>query len=307
MKKRCAFLVLLALVISLLLPHALSEVRWERDMYEHWHLDEEGKRIDVGAHRMDDIVCEICQSNIWMFDDGTCDITNYNEYEDIVRNSYYEADGMMMDDYVYVYSYDENGNKLNSFTYYFGVLIEEAEYGLDPFGDSVLKTMTGYNDDGSESVVLCDEYGNTISSKMTAEDGHVVFEETFEYTYGDDGFPIHTTQKTLFDDGSYFIFELDEMGNHLFETQVEGDGTVVYAYTHVYEYDDGGRMLSERVTENDRPVFETFYTYKGDDFWGYQSMTIDYFEDGSKTVCEMDEYGEIIKETNYNADGEIIS
>ncbi|MBQ1256751.1 MAG: hypothetical protein IIW08_00905 [Clostridia bacterium] len=307
MKKSRTFFIFLALIIFLLIPHALSEVQWERDMYEHWHLDETGRRIDVGAHRLDDIVCEICLSNVWMFEDGTCDITNYNEYEDIVRNSYYEADGMMLDDYVYIYSYDEDGNKLSSLTYYFGILIEEAEYGLDPFGDSVLKKTIGYNDDGSESVILCDEYGNTLSSTVTAEDGRVLFEESYEYTYGDDGFPIHTVQKSLFDDGSCFIFELDEMGNQLFETQIESDGTVVYAYTHTYEYDERGRMLSERVAENERPVFETFYTYESDDFWGYQSMTIDYFEDGSKTVCEMDEYGEIIKETHYNADGEIIS
>jgi hypothetical protein len=42
-------------------------------------------------------------------------------------------------------------------------------------------------------------------------------------------------------------------------------------------------------------VFETFYTYKSDDFWGYQSMTVDYFENGSKTVCELDEYGEKVR------------
>ncbi len=307
MKKRCVFFVFLALTLSLLASRALCESLWERDPYEHWHLDEAGNRIDIGGHQMNDIICEICFSEIWAYDDGTCDISNYNEYEDFIRYSHFEADGMLTDDYVYLYNYDDNGSMLNSFTYYFGLLIEEAEYAIDPFGESVLKQMIGYNDDGSESIMLCDEYGNTIVSRMMSADGQVVFEETYEYTYGDDGFPIHTLQKTVFDDGSYFIFELDEMGNHLFETQIDGDGTVIYAYTHTYDYDENGRILAEHVYENDRPVYENFYAYEGDDFWGYQSMTIDYFENGSKTVCELDENGEIIKETNYNSDGEVIS
>lgn len=307
MKKRAVFFALLMFAFMMLISCALSEPLWERDMREHWLVDENGARTEVGAHQLNDIFCEICASEIWMYEDGTCDITNYNEYEDIVRNSYYEADGMMTDDYVYVYSYDENGRKLHSFTYYFGILIEEAEYALDMYGDSILKKMTGYNDDGSESITLCDEHGNTVLSRMTTADGHVVFEETFEYTYGEDGFPIRTIQKTNFDDGSYFIFELDEMGNHLFETQVDSDGTVVYAYTHSYDYDDNGRMLAEHVYENSRPVFETFYRYEEGDFWGYQYMTIDYFEDGSKLVCELDEFSEIIHETTYNPEGEIIS
>lgn len=307
MKKRRLFFVLLMLAISLLLSSALSENMWERDQHEHWRLDETGSRIDVGAHKMNDIVCEICQSDIWLYDDGTCDINNYNEYDDLVRYSHYEADGMLMDDYVYLYNYDDSGRKQNSFTYYFGLLVEETEYSIDPFGDSVIKQMTGYNDDGSISVTLCDEYGNTLVSRMTDAAGQVIFEETYEYTYGDDGFPIHTLQKSVFDDGSYFIFELDEMGNHLFETQIDADGAIVYAYTHTYDYDENGRMLAEHVYENDKPVYETFYTYEGDDFWGYQSMTVDYFENGSKTVCELDENGEIIKETNYNSDGEVIS
>ena len=141
------------------------------------------------------------------------------------------------------------------------------------------------------------------------ENGNLVFEETFEYTYGDDGFPLRTIQSTRFDDGSTFRMESDEMGNRVFETQIDADGAVVYAFDYSYEYDENGRMLREIISEDGRITYETLYAYSDDpdDFWGYQCMTIDYFENGSKTVCELDEFGDIISETSYNADGNIIS
>ena len=197
--------------------------------------------------------------------------------------------------------------KLHSFTYYFNVLIEETEYAIDPFGFSVVKKMIGYNDDGSESSIECDEYGNTVLSRMTDADGKIVFEENFEYTYGEDGFPTHTIQTSRFDDGSIFRMEADAMGNRLFETQTDPDGSIVYAYEYAYEYDERGRMIRELISEDGRPSFESFYAYEDDGFWGYQYRTVDYFTDGSKTVCDLDEFGEIITETMYDAEGNVIS
>lgn len=309
MNKKLSFILFLTLALSLLISSALSETVWERDPKEHWIVDANGGRTQVGAHQMNDVVCEICQSDIWLYDDGTCDITNYNEYEDVTRNSYYDADGALLDDYVYVYNYDGNGKKLFSFTYYFGILIEESEYALDPTGESVMKKSVGYNDDGSESIIECDIYGNTILSRMTDAQGQVIFEETYEYTYADDGFPIHTIQSSRFEDGTSFYVESDEMGNRISETQIDPDGTVVYAYDYTYDYDDNGRMLRELVSQYGQPVFETYYAYTEDpyDFFGYQCMTIDYFEDGSKVVCELDEFGEILRETAYDAEGNIES
>ena len=310
MNKKSLFFILAALVIALFASFALcEETVWDRDINEHWILNEDEERTQVGAHKMNDILCEVCQSEIWLFEDGSCDISNYNEHDDLIRYSYYDETGACLDDYVYVYTYDEAGLKLVSSTYYFGLLVEESEYQVDPFGESVLLRTIGYNDDGSVSVNECDKYGNTVVSRMTDQAGIVIFEETYEYTYGEDGFPTHTLQVSRFDDGTVLKSETDAMGNRLFSTQIDPDGTVLYAYTYTYEYDEAGRMVRELVTEGERYVFESLYAYTGDvfDIWGYQYMTIDYMEDGSKTVCEIDEFGEIISETMYDAQGNIVS
>lgn len=309
MTKKTAAFILSSLIALLFVSFAMGETTWDRDLFEHWILNETDERTNVGAHQMNKDTCEICSSSFWVYDDGSAEIHTYNAYEDLTHYSYYESDGVLSDDYVYIYKYDDSGKKLASFTYYFGILTEESEYALDPFGNSIIIKSIGFNDDGSESVTLCDNYGNTILSSMTDENGNLVFEETFEYTYGDDGFPLRTIQSTRFDDGSTFRMESDEMGNRVFETQIDADGTVVYAFDYSYEYDENGRMLREIISEDGRVTYETMYAYSDDpdDFWGYQCMTIDYFENGSKTVCELDEFGDIISETSYNADGNIIS
>lgn len=309
MKKRIVFFVLFIVSIFLMSAFALSENMWERDPYMHWHEDENGMRTDEGAHVFDDIVCEVCQSNVWLYDDGMCDINNFNEFDELIRYSYFDAEGMLIDDYVYIYEYDENGNKLTSSTYYFETLVEVSEYALDPFGFTVQKSVCGFSDDGSESSYLCDEYGNIVSSKITDAEGNIIFSETYEYTYDDEGMPTYTIQKSIFDDGIVHYQESDGMGNKVIDAQYNPDGSVIYEYKYLYEYDEMGRMIKEVITEDGNPIFESHYAYSDDayDLWGYQCMTIDYYEDGSITVSDIDEYGEIIKETTYDAEGNIVS
>lgn len=309
MKKRISFCLLLLLAALFLSAFALSENAWERDPNMHWHEDENGVRTDEGAHALNDIMCEICQSCILVYDDGMCDVSNYNEYDELTRYSYYDADGGIIDDYVYVYEYDENGVKRSAATYYFDALVEVSEYGLDPFGFSVQKSVRGFNDDGTESAYLCDEYGNIVSAKVTNAEGEVIFDEAYTYTYDKEGMPVYTIQKSVFEDGSVFYLETDAMGNRVIEAQYNPDGSLVYEYKFLYEYDEHGRMTKEITTEDGAPIFESRYAYSSDpyDLWGYQCMTIDYFEDGSKIVSELDEFGDIIKETTYDADGSIAS
>ncbi len=308
MKKRISFCVLLLVSVFFMTALALSENAWERDPNMHWHEDENGVKTDEGAHVLDDVVCEICQSTIWLYDDGMCDINNFNEYDELTHYSYFDADGTLIDDYVYVYKYDENGNKLTSSAYYFETLVEESEYGLDPFGFTVQKSVTSYLDDGSISAYLCDEYGNIVSSRITDAEGNITIDETYEYTYNEEGMPLYTIQKIRFDDGIIAYRETDEMGNSIIEAQYNPDGSVIFEFKFLYEYDELGRMTKQTATEDDRPLYENHYAYEDRyDLWGYQIRSIEYLEDGSKIVYEFDEYGETISETTYDAEGNIVS
>lgn len=309
MSKKMISAVIILLSVILLSSPALSEGEWDRDAHEHWQTNEAGDRINAGTHRAEDGFCEICQSEIWLFEDGSCDINNYSSEGDLIRYSYYEADGTLESDYVYVFQYDENGNKAFSFTYLFGIMIEETEYRLDPVGESIVSKVTSYSDDGTVSVNIADQFGNIVSGTITDENGNVLFEQNFTYTYDSDGFPTYMVENSRFDDGTSFRMESDALGNRIFEAQYAPDGSVIYEYHFAYEYDEHGRMIHDTVLENGAPVFESFYAYSSDpyDFWGYQCRTIDHMEDGSTIVCDLNEMGEIIKETSYDANGNIIS
>lgn len=309
MKKRTWLLFLISAVIILLLNVSLAEEAWDRDEGEHWKINESGEKTSAGAHKVTDFVCEICQSNIWPYEDGTVDITNFNELGDMTRYSYYDETGALADDYVYAYTYDENGMKKTSMTYYFGILVEECTHGADPFGESITLTCISYSDDGSESSYLSDEYGNIVSSVFKDAAGNILYEETYAYTYDADGFPTYTIKRASHDDGTKFLTETDALGNPVVDIQYAPDGSIVYEYHYAYEFDEGGRMVREVMSEDGKPIFESRYAYTDDlyDFWGYQCMTIDYLEGGGKTVCELDEFGDILSETTYDKDGNIIS
>ena len=308
MKKKLLFLTILAVVAALSSVTALCcDLEWKRTPNEHWLVDEWGDKYSIGAHEMADIFCTVCQSEIWQYDDGSCDINNYDEHDELIHYSCFDEAGVLTDDYFYLYGYDENGLKANSFTYYFDTLIEEAVYGIDPFGESIILHCRTYNDDGSICTSVMDEYGNTVSSVTTDAAGVVLFEETYAYTYDSDGFPVYTIQNILFDDGTKFHLETNDRGNNIVEIQYDPDGSKLYEYHYAYEYDANGRLLHETVSEGDRSICENFYAYSDDifDLWGYQYMSVDYQEDGGKIVYEMDEYGEVIRETAYDADGNI--
>lgn len=308
MTRKTLILVLSAVILCLLASFAVGEELWDRDAKEHWHVNEAGERTDVGEHKLVEDECEVCKSAFWMYEDGMCDVSNYNEWGDMTRYSYYAADGSVLDDYKYIFQYDENGNRLSMTIYYFDTLIEVSEYGVNSNGETITKTILGYSADGSESAYLCDDYGNIVSCKITSADGRMIFEETYEYTYGENGFPVHTLQTSRFEDGTYVVVETDDMGNRLHETQYNADGTVVYNFTYEYQYDENDRLISEITLEDGKPVFENRYTYTDDeDFWGYQSTVIDYLEDGGKVVHELDEFGDTISVTTYDAQGNVVS
>lgn len=309
MNKKSLIVCILLFSLLLLTGFALCESEWDRDPYEHWPKNDAGERANASAHRLNDGICEICLSEIWFFDDGSCDVSNYNADGDMIRYSYFEADGMLTEDYEYIFKYGADGMKVSSSTYNFGILIEESEYGTDPNGESIISKSISYPGDGTKCTSISDQYGNVISAVITGEDGSVLFEQDYAYTYDNEGFPNYTIETSRFDDGTSFRLEIDALGNRVLEIQYAADGSIIYEYHYTYEYDEHGRMIHESILEDGAPVFESFYAYSADpyDFWGYQYRTIDHMEDGSKIVCELNEMGEIIKETAYDANGNVLS
>ena len=81
----------------------------------------------------------------------------------------------------------------------------------------------------------------------------------------------------------------DEEGNHV-STEKREKGELKQEI--IYEYDDEGNLASEKTYEGDRLIKEVQYAES--EYFFYEAKVITYNEDGSKTVEEYDENGELI-------------
>lgn len=77
------------------------------------------------------------------------------------------------------------------------------------------------------------------------------------------------------------------------ETLYTTDGTVEHAYTVTTEYNENDPLAATKKYADKTLVEENFYT--NIDGYGYCSKTIVYHKDGTQTVTEYDEFGEVIE------------
>lgn len=260
---------------------------WDRDAKEHWHVAENGEKADAAPHVMQDVFCEVCGSEIWLFDDGYADVSNYDEYGELVRSTSYDEQGVVNYDCAYAYGYDENGNKLWEKQYEQGVFVAEAVYALNAEGENWPVWSASYYDDGTSARNEYDAHGNVIKAYTYDADGAVTYESTSEYALNADGWYYEAKQVAVMD-GTVFTTEYNEYGDWTYVSIIEADGTVVSEGRFEYEYVDGVK-LSCKHYEADALTLESFYNE-----WGGLVKEIEYFEDGTTEVYEFDEEGNLV-------------
>ena len=144
--------VSMVLVVLLLVSSAFAEgaahthtpsAEWDRDLQQHWHACECGEKLDAEAHVIGEgqVQCEICGSEVWLYggEAGPGDICDYDEHGNIIRNTFYDENGEMVDDYRYLLQYDADGNRIHEEVYWNGQLVEAVEYALSKNGEILMK------------------------------------------------------------------------------------------------------------------------------------------------------------------------
>lgn len=314
MKKCMLFLLMLFFLTGTVLAeeHTHFFDQWDRDLQFHWRACACGEAADghKTPHNMPDgWMCKECGSEILLFDDGTGQVYNYNEDYDILRNTSYEADGRIVDDYRYVYERNENGQLIAQKTYWNGFLCEEYFYRTDAFGEAVPVYQLGYDTDGSTSRNDYDTWGNVVKNRMMDPAGNITFEEVTEYVYDDEGTILYTKALGKFTDGESFLRETNQYGDSVFSAAYDVEGYVIYSFRNEYKYDEEGNLLWSSTYNGDRLTEEIGYQMVQDEFgvFTFEHICTFYEEDGTKTVTEYNVDGEEVSVVRYDAQGVVLS
>lgn len=172
---------------------------WKADKTEHWHVTVSGNKADVGKHELVEDECTVC--GCMVIDTGeyvfiSIDNSNY----DTIFYAEYKGDSAEPDYFIETeYTYDEEMNILTHKSTNFGKQYEEGKYSYatyveDFFGEIISFTytycseLTKYNEDGSKILELYNEDERVIKSTTYDAAGAIIEENSFEYTYFDDGF-----------------------------------------------------------------------------------------------------------------------
>ena len=91
------------------------------------------------------------------------------------------------------------------------------------------------------------------------------------------------------------------------ETIYNADGSVSHIRRYEYELFDNGNWKRICVYQNDALLFDTEYIMDAENIWSRKSIMTEYLDDGTKIIFTFDEYEEIISQTHYDAEGNVIS
>jgi len=289
---------------------------WDRNAYEHWRACECGQVLQIEAHTMQDAMCSVCGSEIWIFEDGLANVSNYSGEGYTDRVSAYDADGTLLEDYRFERTPEGSDGWMYERIYGCGpvvntqeyCLLEEVLYRTEADGWNVMIHLISYYPDGTVAGRNeYDEYGNMVSSVSYDELGALVYEETWEYEYAD-GQIVSTMQCGRYAEGDWFVSRCNEYGDEVLYTCYDAAGVVIDELTCEYIYDEAGGKLQSICRSRGMLVRESFYSTAGDEdatvYW--LSSEVEYYDDGSKCVFEYDQDGWIIRSTEYDAQGRVV-
>lgn len=261
----------------------------------------------------------------------------FNESGNIVKGIVYNGDGSI--ETLTEYEYDENDQCTKCITHDAdGNAIESNESKYDSNGNCI--EWIKYDGDGNvtdSSLSEYDDNGNEIKETwlMTfdiGEDEPYVSTSVFEYEYDDNN---NQVKSTAYDeDGStvdiIWEYTYDSVGNQITETQYNADGSILsiekceynsenkiikesncyedgteYRMAE-YEYDSNGNKTKDMINYYSTGLSSLYeYEYDADN---RQIKSTSYKDGAIESVrhTEYDDYGNIIKRTEYGADGAMV-
>ena len=263
------------------------------------------------------------------YEDGSYQVDFYDENFNTLRTVYHDAVENTENDHRFTYS--EDGSLMTEVTYQDGTLVYEQEcrWNRETVCWEVIAERA-YGEDGSIAYTY-DDSGNTLSEIYYKPDGSADVEYAYENVYNLDGDLIlkrtftngmltmemeyiHSIEsdgstwsrsgKTTeyYGDGTYLIRDGDLENTWSSEITYAADGSVINELRYEYLYDENGNSIGSKGYENGRLTTEYAEildeTGKSTDL-----ITTNYYEDGTKTVCEFDSQMELVSETTYDANG----
>lgn len=230
-------------------------------------LYEDGQFVSSGEYEYDSEGMTFKKYETEQYEDGSKCVYEYNESGDSLGYVLYDEEGNVAESYRTEYVTDKNGNLTGERTYENDTLSQEIKYASGKNEEEEFlyaEEVAAYSEDGSKTVEKYDENGELISESSYDAEGKKLYEYDLEYFY-------------------------DEEGNHV-STEKREKGELKQEI--IYEYDDEGNLASEKTYEGDRLIKEVQYAES--EYFFYEAKVITYNEDGSKTVEEYDENGELI-------------
>lgn len=263
---------------------------WERDARSHWQLQADGSKTDAQAHDLDEesMLCTVCGTEVWLFDDGSAELTNYNEQGETVRSTSCDENGEVTSSVAFIYEYDEVGNKTREYQFENGVYVAQSGYALNEEGENQPLWSESYYDDNTWARNEYDAHGNCIKAYTYDENDAVTSEITSEYALNDDGWYYEAKSTTLME-GATFISEYNQYGDKTYTYICDAAQGVLFETRRTYEYKDGQAVYCKQY-EQDVLVMETFYDESGNTV-----KEIEHLEDGTVIVHEYDEDGNLIE------------
>ena len=266
------------------------------------------------------------------WEDGTSSVNEYDEDGNTLRSTSYDAEGNP--DYSYEYEYSPEAGWMREKAYEGDRLTSEQEFLMDEEGNQITIRYVYYNEDGSFSVSEYDERGKeTLEAYYDAEgkleseahyeneydaEGNLILRRTYEgdrlteemeFLFGADengSWSMSGKTTTYYEDGSKHVEDNDPEGAWATEITYDADGNVVEELRYEYEEDENGEFVGSKGYRDGR-LFQEVQTIQGADGETTGTIWIDYHEDGGRTVTEYDETFELVKETIYDAAGNVVS
>lgn len=305
---------------------------WVGDLKHHWQECECGEPVNKGAHALKDgAQCTVCRGEVIDWGDGSGQFMTCDDQGNTLLCIAYASDGSR--ELTQMYEYTGDG-RMRETEYMADVLTARREYATNAEGWQDLVSDIAYNEDGSFTVCQYDTHGNeTLEGSYTA-DGKAQSETRYENEYDADG--NRTLRRTFVDEvltqEMEFLFGTDEDGswsrsgktttyhedgsrtvedadyeNNLWSTQITyaADDSVTEELRYVYEYDRDGESIGSKGYRNGK-LFQEVKGIKNARGESVGITYIDYNEDGSKEVREYNDVFDLVKETSYDAAGNVV-
>lgn len=328
-------LLVLALALILMMAVAAAEHvcapsgQVRLDMTERWELCSCGEKLNVTTHDWQKVggdmaYCKVCYSEMFTQSDGRVRLVAMDEQSEPCYRCFLLPDGTVEMSEAYVNTYDADGNLSTRAVYENGVLTAEYGYTLDEYGYPEQNRSVIYQN-GMKTVPEEDDYGNQAYYAVYEGDT-LLFSERYENTYDEKGNVVYAkiysnevltreekratvyvenggyyTNMVLEEiwwwaDGGYDVSKNNEKGEKVETKCYNANGELLCTLTYMYEYNGGSADVASKETalKDGKLYYEKEFVQSSMGWW-YEAKTTLYGDDGSVTVRQYDENGNLME------------